>query len=312
MEELNDISYKKKMKIVFMIPFLVLIACMVFGFLFTVEAVPNSIFVVIGLVVYAFLSAGFIIYQHCFKITHNPLYIVIIESSLYLISLIAFLSIYDVYSYSMPLFAACLGLIRIVCYIADIVFDHQTKSRVIFYILGILLFIDISSLAFYFLTQPLSEISNLLGPLVGYMLFASSMIAMFINKSLKSHIIPEKDKSFRKILSKTRCLEIISGLLIAILVVATILPILEPDNIPSFGDALWYCFAIVTTIGFGDITAKTAIGRLISVLLGVYGIVIVALFTAAIVNYYNENKDNEEKKIQENPPESIDNKESKE
>jgi len=65
-------------------------------------------------------------------------------------------------------------------------------------------------------------------------------------------------------------------------------------GIPSFEDALWYCFAIVTTIGFGDFTAATLTGRAISVVLGLYGIIVVALITSIIVNFYNETKNTED------------------
>ena len=58
----------------------------------------------------------------------------------------------------------------------------------------------------------------------------------------------------------------------------------------TYADALWYGFAIVTTIGFGDITATTRIGRIISVVLGAYGIIVVALITSIIVAYYGEMK----------------------
>ena len=68
-----------------------------------------------------------------------------------------------------------------------------------------------------------------------------------------------------------------------------VLPQFE-NGIPSFEDALWYCFAIVTTIGFGDFTAATLPGRAISVVLGLYGIIVVALVTSIIVNFYNETK----------------------
>ena len=47
---------------------------------------------------------------------------------------------------------------------------------------------------------------------------------------------------------------------------------------------------MVTTIGFGDVTVSSFLGRLISVVLGVYGIIVVALITSIIVNFYGEIK----------------------
>ena len=46
----------------------------------------------------------------------------------------------------------------------------------------------------------------------------------------------------------------------------------------------------MTTIGFGDLTAVTDFGRILSVILGAYGIVVVALITSIIVNFYGEMK----------------------
>ena len=93
----------------------------------------------------------------------------------------------------------------------------------------------------------------------------------------------------RKILKKTYALEILLGLLMLIIAFSIVLPQFE-FGIPTFGDALWYCFAIVTTIGFGDFSAATIPGRIISVILGIYGIVVVALITSIIVNFYSETK----------------------
>ena len=93
----------------------------------------------------------------------------------------------------------------------------------------------------------------------------------------------------KKIIRKTYAAEILFGMLLLIVAISIVLPGLEP-GIERFADGLWYCFAIVTTIGFGDITVKTGIGRLLSVILGVYGIIVVALITSIIVNFYNEVK----------------------
>ena len=94
----------------------------------------------------------------------------------------------------------------------------------------------------------------------------------------------------RKIVRKTYAAEILFGMLMLIVAFSIVLPQFDP-GIPSFADALWYCFAVVTTIGFGDFTTATLPGRAISVVLGLYGIIVVALITSIIVNFYNETKD---------------------
>ncbi len=93
----------------------------------------------------------------------------------------------------------------------------------------------------------------------------------------------------KKIVVKTHAAEIIFGLVLLIVTFAMLLTFFEP-NMGEFKDALWYCFAIVTTIGFGDLTAVTDFGRVLSVILGAYGIVVVALITSIIVNFYGEMK----------------------
>lgn len=96
-----------------------------------------------------------------------------------------------------------------------------------------------------------------------------------------------KVKVLFKIIIRTFALEIILGLFTMIVASALILMFVEKD-IPTFGDGLWYAFAVVTTIGFGDYVAVTGIGRAVTVLLGIYGIVVVAVITSIIVNFYNE------------------------
>jgi len=102
-----------------------------------------------------------------------------------------------------------------------------------------------------------------------------------------------KMDALRKIVRKTYAAEILFGMLLLIIAFSIVLPQFEP-GISSFGDALWYCFAIVTTIGFGDFTAVTLPGRAISVILGLYGIIVVALITSIIVNFYNETKNTDD------------------
>ncbi len=93
----------------------------------------------------------------------------------------------------------------------------------------------------------------------------------------------------KEIIRKTYAAEIISGLLLLIVAFSYVLAFID-EAFASFWDALWYCFAVVTTIGFGDLTPTTSVGRMLSVILGLYGIVVVALITSIIVNFYGEMK----------------------
>ena len=99
-----------------------------------------------------------------------------------------------------------------------------------------------------------------------------------------------KFKVLAKIVLSTFSLEIIFGLLTMIICFSIVLSAIEPAEagFGSFGDALWYSFAVVTTIGFGDVVATTLVGRIITVILGLYGLVVVAVITSIIVNFYNE------------------------
>ena len=75
-----------------------------------------------------------------------------------------------------------------------------------------------------------------------------------------------------------------------IIAFSLVLPILE-EGIPDFTSALWYCFAIISTIGFGDVAAVSLLGRLLSAILGICGLVVVSVVLSIVVNFYNETKD---------------------
>ena len=63
--------------------------------------------------------------------------------------------------------------------------------------------------------------------------------------------------------------------------------LVEPD-INRYGDALWYCYAVISTAGFGDVVAVTFIGKMCSVLLTIYSLFVVAIATGVVVNFYTQ------------------------
>ena len=98
-----------------------------------------------------------------------------------------------------------------------------------------------------------------------------------------------------KIIVNTYSLEVLFGMLTMIVCFSLVFYVIEPA-MPTFPDALWYCFAVVTTIGFGDMVAVTPIGRILTVVLGLYGLIVVAVITSIIVNFYNETSGKRESK----------------
>lgn len=96
-----------------------------------------------------------------------------------------------------------------------------------------------------------------------------------------------KFKVLFKIIVRTFALEVILGLL-TIMIAFSLVFMLYEESITNFADGLWYSFAVVTTIGFGDYVAVTPIGRILTTVLGFYGIIVVAVITSIIVNFYNE------------------------
>ena len=95
----------------------------------------------------------------------------------------------------------------------------------------------------------------------------------------------KKLKLLWMILKRTKATQILSGYIVFLFVSAAIIQLVEPD-INRYGDALWYCYAVLSTAGFGDIVAITFIGKLVSVLVTIYTIFVVAIVTGVVVNYY--------------------------
>ena len=83
---------------------------------------------------------------------------------------------------------------------------------------------------------------------------------------------------FWKVLWRIR--SVIASLILIIIIGAMLIARIE--QLP-LGESLYFSFVTGLTIGFGDIVATTAAGRIISILLGVTGILFSGLVVAAAV-----------------------------
>ena len=80
----------------------------------------------------------------------------------------------------------------------------------------------------------------------------------------------------------------------AILIWTAALAVLDAErgspgaNIETFGDAIWWAFVTVTTVGYGDFYPVTAWGRIVAVLLMCGGVAIVGITTATLASWVVE------------------------
>lgn len=59
-------------------------------------------------------------------------------------------------------------------------------------------------------------------------------------------------------------------------------------NIRNFGDAIWWAFVTITTVGYGDFFPVTAVGRLVAVGLMISGIALLGTVTATFARWFVE------------------------
>ena len=82
-------------------------------------------------------------------------------------------------------------------------------------------------------------------------------------------------------------------------IMASLMYLIEKGNdIEHFGSifrALWFSFVSVTTIGYGDITPASTIGKIVASIFALLGIICVTFLTANIIdmnNQYEKSEDN--------------------
>ena len=97
----------------------------------------------------------------------------------------------------------------------------------------------------------------------------------------------KKLRILKDILIWTHTSEILISYLLFIFLAAFVIQLFDP-GITSYVDALWYCYAVISTAGFGDLVVTSTVARLVSVFLTVYSILVIALVTGVVVNFYTQ------------------------
>lgn len=97
----------------------------------------------------------------------------------------------------------------------------------------------------------------------------------------------KKLRVLKGVLVRTHADRLLLGYLVYVFLTALFILWVEP-GITGYGDALWYCYAVLSTAGFGDIVATTLLGKIASVLLTAYSLIAIAIITGVIVNFYTQ------------------------
>lgn len=93
-------------------------------------------------------------------------------------------------------------------------------------------------------------------------------------------------KTMIMVLRETGANRLIGAYMAFLLICALLIWIAEP-GITTYGNALWYCFTVASTIGFGDVVVHMRLSRILSVVLSFYSAVTLAIVTGVLASYFN-------------------------
>lgn len=89
---------------------------------------------------------------------------------------------------------------------------------------------------------------------------------------------------------------VVGGLAVGYILVSALVVIsIEPDTFPTFFDAVYWATVSLTTVGYGDIYAVSAAGKVITMISSIFGIAIVALPAGIITAGYMDELDKQKK-----------------
>jgi voltage-gated potassium channel len=81
---------------------------------------------------------------------------------------------------------------------------------------------------------------------------------------------------------------IIGATITAVVVGGILIRLLDHQEYPTLGRALWFTLQTVTTVGYGDVTPTRVIGRLIGAAVMLTGIGFITVITAAVTSVFVE------------------------
>ena len=84
----------------------------------------------------------------------------------------------------------------------------------------------------------------------------------------------------------------------------TLISLIDNKEYPNVGVGLWWAIQTVTTVGYGDVTPRDVVGRVVAALVMLYGIAFIAIVTAVITSTFVARASHEYEESQKEEEES--------
>jgi voltage-gated potassium channel len=99
------------------------------------------------------------------------------------------------------------------------------------------------------------------------------------------------ERKFTRVLQEPPSVGLATGVIVSATAVVVagsgvLMWLLDHREYPNVWVAMWWAAQTVTTVGYGDVTPTNASGRIIGVLVMLYGIAFVTIFVAAITSIF--------------------------
>ena len=126
-----------------------------------------------------------------------------------------------------------------------------------------------------------------------FLSYAGILIALKVLKFIRILILFAQLFEVIDVFLKDTYLDEILGIFLIVIISFTLGLYLFDPGMNSLFDSLWFVVATLTTVGYGDVLPNTMVGKIISLVLLIVGVLIFSAITGAIASYFNKKLLNE-------------------
>jgi voltage-gated potassium channel len=89
-------------------------------------------------------------------------------------------------------------------------------------------------------------------------------------------------------------------------IAGTLATLIDNEDFPTLEDGIWWAIVTLGTVGYGDIVPSTALGRLLGVILIVFGVTFISFLTATVTSAFVAAEQRDASELERERQESAD------